>query len=102
MSELIESEIDTSVESNDIEVVEESPTGARGLWDFLMQSYCWLAIFFIIYVLSIGPFHASWREAIDMGRRPLLQAVYLPLAGMCQQSETLNTVVEWYVELWQS
>lgn len=101
MSEKLDTETDSENESGRTEVVEEPQTDARGFYDFLMQSYCWLAIFFILYVLSVGPFYRSWREAVDMGRRPLLQAVYLPLAGMCQQSETLNTVVEWYVGFWQ-
>jgi hypothetical protein len=28
--------------------------------------------------------------------------VYLPLAGLCSEFETVNTVVEWYVGFWQS
>ena len=77
-------------------------SGWRAIYDFLMQSYCWLVIFVVLYVLSVGPFYNEWRQAVDMGRRPLLQVFYLPLATMCNRSETVNTVVEWYVGFWQS
>lgn len=83
---------------------DESPpvelTGWAAVYDFVMQSYCWTLIFFLLYVLSIGPFYASWKQAVDLGRSPVLQAVYLPLAALCSRSETLNTVVEWYVGFW--
>lgn len=80
----------------------EALTGWRAFYDFVMQSYCWLLIFFILYVLSVGPLYSSWREAVQMGKRPVLQAIYLPLAGLCTQSDTINTVVEWYVAFWDS
>lgn len=79
---------------------EQELTGWAAVYDFVMQSYCWTLIFFILYVLSIGPFYTSWRQAVDLGKSPVLQAVYLPLAALCSRSETLNTIVEWYVGLW--
>lgn len=83
--------------------VDEPPlTGWAAFYDFVMQSYCWVIIFLMLYVLSAGPFYEPWRRAVDMGRRPLLQAVYMPLAGLCSEYEMVNTVVEWYVGLWQS
>ncbi|MFK7818694.1 MAG: hypothetical protein AB8G99_08240 [Planctomycetaceae bacterium] len=82
--------------------VEPQLTGWRAVYDFVMQSYCWTVIFFGIYVLSVGPFYTSWRQAVERGRSPLLQLLYLPLASLCSKSETLNTVVEWYVGLWQA
>ena len=95
-----------TTESAEATATKNSPveplTGWSAMYDFIVQSYCWLMIFFILYVLSIGPFYNDWREAVDLGKRPLLQAVYLPLAGLCSEYETMNTVVEWYVELWQS
>ena len=85
------------------EVVDEPQlTGWKAVYDFVMQSYCWTVIFFGLYVLSAGPFYASWRQAVERGRNPLLQLLYLPLASLCSKSETLNTVVEWYVGLWQA
>ena len=80
----------------------EPLTGWAAVYDFVVQSYCWLAIFFILYVLSLGPMYSTWRKSVEMGKSPVLQAIYLPLAGLCDRSETLNTVVEWYVGLWQS
>ncbi len=80
----------------------EPPTSAwSALCDFLLQVYCWTLIAFILYVLSIGPVYSSWREAVELGKRPLLQALYMPLAALCSRFESLNTVVEWYIELWQ-
>jgi hypothetical protein len=98
---------DKAVVSNEIEVVEsasdeEELTGWKAIYDFVMQSYCWTVIFFGLYVLSAGPFYASWRQAVERGRSPILQMLYLPLASLCSKSETLNTVVEWYVGLWQA
>lgn len=81
---------------------EQPLTGWAAVYDFVMQSYCWFVIFFALYVLSIGPFYQSWRNAVDLGERPVLQALYMPLAGLCEKSETVNTVVDWYVSFWQS
>lgn len=97
-------ESDTAAQQPESPALESGKplTGWSAVYDFIMQCYCWMLIFFIVYVLSVGPLYSSWREAVDMGRRPLLQAVYFPLAGLCSEYESVNTLVEWYVGLWQS
>ena len=74
--------------------------GLAAVYDFLMQSYCWFAIFFLVYVLSAGPLFTPWQRAVETGTNPLLQIFYMPLSAMCEQSETLKTVLDWYVGLW--
>lgn len=85
-----------------VQVEAEPLTGWRACYDFVMQAYCWFLILFILYVLSVGPLYSEWQAAIQLGERPILQRVYLPLAGLCSEFETVNTVVEWYVGFWQS
>lgn len=75
-------------------------TSWAALYDFVMQSYCWFAIFFIVYVLSAGPLFPSWQRAVETGTNPLLQIFFMPLSALCDQSETLETVLTWYVSFW--
>ena len=100
MNNTSDNQITARDDQPDHQASDNEPTGWAAVYDFVMQSYCWMLIFFILYVLSIGPFYASWKQAVDMGKSPVLQAVYLPLAALCSRSETLNTVVEWYVGFW--
>lgn len=76
------------------------PSVFSAVWDFVMHTYCWFAIAMILYVLSAGPLFSYYQTAVETGTNPVLQLLYLPLAAMCSQSETFDTVVQWYVSFW--
>lgn len=79
---------------------EPEKTGLAAIYDFVMQSYCWFAIFFILYVLSAGPLFSAWQAAVATGTNPLLQIFYMPLTALCEQSDMLKAALDWYVSLW--
>ncbi len=101
MSTSAESDTNSDDADEVVSVEEEvGPSGFKGIYDFVMQVYCWFSISLILYVLSAGPAFRSYRDAVETGTNPLLQILYLPLSAMCSQSETLDTVVRWYVGFW--
>lgn len=55
----------------------------------------------IVYVLGIGP--AAWVYHVVEPPAPiadLLVRIYAPLERVCEQTEPLSRLFEWYLELW--
>jgi len=58
-----------------------------------------VSLFFVVYVLSIGPMFWHWYEAQNMGGWPILRVFYAPLQLACY----FPFVEKWlnrYISLW--
>ncbi|MDA1014279.1 MAG: hypothetical protein O3A00_07475 [Planctomycetota bacterium] len=78
----------------------EAEQSAKATRDKILNVYCWVLIAVGVYVLSFGPMYWFWYDSVNLGGSPLLKWFYWPLVAICEQVETVNTTLNWYVGLW--
>ncbi|MEW4529055.1 MAG: hypothetical protein ACF8PG_01610 [Maioricimonas sp. JB045] len=59
-----------------------------------------LGIFFVIYVLSIGPMFWPWYEGRYLNGSRLIAAFYEPLWILAGWIPPLGHLINWYVRFW--
>jgi len=59
-----------------------------------------ITVLLVLYVLSIGPMFKTWEEARMTGDNDAVITFYLPLMVACEESETIRSAVNSYIDLW--
>jgi hypothetical protein len=59
-----------------------------------------LAVFFVVYVLSLGPMYWQWYAGKYLDGSRLIAAFYEPLYRLCGWVPPLGWFVNWYLTWW--
>jgi hypothetical protein len=59
-----------------------------------------LAVYWLLYTLSIGPMFWYWYEASYLDGPKWVVVLYLPLLYVCEQFEPFGRLVNWYIRWW--
>ena len=76
-----------------------SPSRAQRLRRFVRNVLIELAVFAVLYVLSIGPMFWYWYDGLYARGSWFAVAFYEPLRIACRV-EVIGEFVNWYVDLW--
>ena len=60
----------------------------------------YLAVTFLLYVLAAGPLYWHIWADVMAAEDTTLVRLYLPLLLLCQHSEPVNVVMDWYLRWW--
>jgi hypothetical protein len=74
----------------------EEPTAL----EYAAQVYNRFLIFFVLYVLSIGPAFRLWMESMYLEGHPAIATFYYPLLLFCKLVPPFEDLVNWYIKLW--
>ena len=77
--------------------IETLPPRPRSrFWSITLQ----LVVFWVVYILSIGPLYWQWYMGKHVNGPTLIAALYEPLYQLCGLIPPLGWFVNWYVHFW--
>ena len=77
--------------------IETLPLRPRSrFWSITLQ----LVVFWVVYILSIGPLYWQWYMGKHVNGPTLIAALYEPLYQLCGLIPPLGWFVNWYVHFW--
>ncbi len=66
-----------------------------------MRGTLWFVAALLVYILATGP--ALWLEITHPATKPVIEAIYAPLAHLCDRYPPIQSALLWYlIKVWQA
>lgn len=85
---------------NNAGTADEPTERQKKLWPEIRKRLIAAVVFFVVYVLSVGPLYWTWFNAKFNTGSAWFAVVYEPLYQMCAICPPLGRVVDAYIGLW--